>query len=212
MGQSFKKEFYVGLNRPDTSAIGTPVPAPNKNFQVISPNHPNIPPRLDPTKFNSDVFINPFTNQRQGKSGVAGQEYYGGKGDLLPTISTRAQATGLLDSLLSRNPQNFVNDITKAGAQMAGKDPLLSEAYQNYTPQVGSDMFVEDEKNRSGLRDLLRENYVQGGRIWGSAIANEGTVNNFIKARDARKKAQIIAPFAGIPFVGGVIGGIANAG
>lgn len=199
--------FTHGVDTAQNSKI--PFGLPNRDYKPISWN-PKVN-SLDATKYADDPFYNPYAGGQHGLVARDNIQIYGGKSDLLPTIATRSKATGMLSDLLARDSGAFANQLNQTAAASTHGDPLLQEAYQNYAPSFGAEMTDRNETLHRGLRDLLTQNYIQGGQIWGSEAANTGAVTQMVNARNKAKADKILGPFAGIPYVGGIIQGIGSA-
>jgi hypothetical protein len=211
---------YVGLATPgyyNDAPVHSTVIGPGR---VNIPIGPTPPPVYEPPgqgqvfdQFNSNLrspaYYSPFAGIGTGPNQVGSFNIYGGKSDLLPSISTRRLANQTLLRLMNRSAGEDAGDINAGMAQFAANagGGQIGDMTAMMAPGVQSSALLEDVKNKRAIEDLMGASYVQGAGIKSAAEANTGGLVQWLKANRLNKINKGIGPFAGIPFIGGVIGG-----
>lgn len=206
-------------NTPITPS-GIQVPLPPRNFTPISPR-PGIAGGSDPENSTSGIYYNPFGNgggsaapdsaPTKLPTNVGGYRIYGGKTDLLPSIATRGISIGMLMNLLNRDDAaegEALNERYGEYTQQQGGG-LLSEAFQNISPDLTTNRMLSNQDNQTALTELLNKNYQLGGDLWGSEVGNTGSASQIYNAAQ-RAKYERSAWWKGVPFVGPLLKGITD--
>jgi len=192
-----QKRGFLDLNPTGGSGYDTISPVGGQ-FNPVNPQS-NIPTNIDRGPFPDGAVYNPYgITQRQDKYGKSA--IYGGAKDLMKSVATRSMViNALMDEFTQRGDTGGLEALLAGAADQSG-DPLLSEAFSNASPEIGTRQYLQDLAYENQLTELLGAAYLQGGQLFGGQLQAEAQAKAIDKARRARSTGQIQ----------GIIGGLAK--